>query len=262
MDVDASILDVSAELIGKTPVRSKPTPLSPRSVSQDVIKRLGIVTVKEGRVDAATLNSLNETDYNSGIVSLSEVTRKAINDTLREPLWSILKEKAKVIDKHKFLSSCVKSKTIPKGTTPNVPLKVKDAPEELKTVWNGILDECGTKLTEALVDFHEAELVQIEQRAAKVIQEAFMELIPQLIAKYANINLILEDVVREVKLDSEITIRRLHNKRKRTPKPEKSSKKQKVENMAPVPTKITTMKKIKPKELFAKNSKNLKEKSD
>ena len=29
MDVDASILDVSAELIGETPVKSKPTPLSP-----------------------------------------------------------------------------------------------------------------------------------------------------------------------------------------------------------------------------------------
>ena len=59
MDVDASILDVSTELIGETPVKSKPTPLSPRSVSQDVIKRLGIVTGKEGRDDAATLNGLN-----------------------------------------------------------------------------------------------------------------------------------------------------------------------------------------------------------
>jgi len=62
MDVDASILDVSVELIGESPDKSKPTPLSPRLVSEDVIKRLGIVTVKEGRVDAATLDSLNETD--------------------------------------------------------------------------------------------------------------------------------------------------------------------------------------------------------
>jgi len=60
MDFDASILDVSTELISETPVKSKPIPLSLRSVSQDVIKCLGIVTVKEGRVDAATLNSLNE----------------------------------------------------------------------------------------------------------------------------------------------------------------------------------------------------------
>ena len=47
MDVDTSILDVSAELISEAPVKSKPTPLSPRSVSQDVIKCLGIVTIKK-----------------------------------------------------------------------------------------------------------------------------------------------------------------------------------------------------------------------
>jgi len=47
MEIDASILDVSAELIGETPVKSKLTLLSPRSISQDVIKRL-VVTIKEG----------------------------------------------------------------------------------------------------------------------------------------------------------------------------------------------------------------------
>jgi len=57
MEIDASILDVSTELIGETPEK-KPT-LSPRSTSQDVTKRLGIVT-GEGKVDAATSNSLNK----------------------------------------------------------------------------------------------------------------------------------------------------------------------------------------------------------
>jgi len=42
------------KLIGKTPVKSKPIPLSPKSISQDVIKHLGIVTVKEGQFNAAT----------------------------------------------------------------------------------------------------------------------------------------------------------------------------------------------------------------
>jgi len=46
--------NASAELIGETPVKSKPTPLSPRSISQDVIKCMGIVTIKEGRVNAST----------------------------------------------------------------------------------------------------------------------------------------------------------------------------------------------------------------
>jgi len=59
MEIDASILDVSTELIDKTPVKSKPPSLSPRSISQDVIKHLGTVTIKEGQVDATTSNSLN-----------------------------------------------------------------------------------------------------------------------------------------------------------------------------------------------------------
>jgi len=57
MEIDASILDVSTELIGETPEK-KPT-LSPRSTSQDVVKCLGIVTRKESRVNATTSNSLN-----------------------------------------------------------------------------------------------------------------------------------------------------------------------------------------------------------
>jgi len=42
-------------MINGRPVKSKPTSLSPKSISQDV----GIVIVKEGRVDATTSNSLN-----------------------------------------------------------------------------------------------------------------------------------------------------------------------------------------------------------
>jgi len=56
-------IDVSMVLIGETPVKSKPIPLSPRSTSQNFIKHLGIVTVKEGRVDAVTSNSLNTAEY-------------------------------------------------------------------------------------------------------------------------------------------------------------------------------------------------------
>jgi len=51
--MDASILEVSAKLISETPVKTKPTPLSPNSVSRDIIRCLGIVTPKQGREDAA-----------------------------------------------------------------------------------------------------------------------------------------------------------------------------------------------------------------
>jgi len=46
-DIDASTLDTSTELIDETPMMKKPT-LSPKSVSRDVIKRLGIVTPEKG----------------------------------------------------------------------------------------------------------------------------------------------------------------------------------------------------------------------
>jgi len=39
------MLDTSTELIDETPLMKRPT-LSPKSVSQDVIKRLGIVTLE------------------------------------------------------------------------------------------------------------------------------------------------------------------------------------------------------------------------
>jgi len=52
-DIDPSILDTSPELID---VKTKPT-LSPKSLSRDVIRCLGIVTPKQGRADAATPKS-------------------------------------------------------------------------------------------------------------------------------------------------------------------------------------------------------------
>jgi len=79
MNVDASILALFAELIGEIPVKSKPTPLSPMSVTQDVIKHLGIVTVKEGRVDAATLNSLNEVHRSEKSISLKQSVNNVAN---------------------------------------------------------------------------------------------------------------------------------------------------------------------------------------
>jgi len=50
--MDASILNALAELISENTVKVKPTPLSPKSVSRDVIRHLRIVTPKQGRADA------------------------------------------------------------------------------------------------------------------------------------------------------------------------------------------------------------------
>jgi len=49
------VVTVSTDLITKTP--TKQTPKSPRLLSQDIIKCLGIVTVKQGQADATTEKS-------------------------------------------------------------------------------------------------------------------------------------------------------------------------------------------------------------
>ncbi|XP_065894343.1 uncharacterized protein [Dysidea avara] len=48
-DMDSSLLDVSADMIGETP-KKKPT--SPRSFAKDVVKRFAIATPTSGRVNA------------------------------------------------------------------------------------------------------------------------------------------------------------------------------------------------------------------
>ena len=55
-----------------------------------------------GRVDAAGPSNHNIVDFTPGVVSLPEVARRAINDILREPLWKVLKDKAKCQSKQAF----------------------------------------------------------------------------------------------------------------------------------------------------------------
>ncbi|XP_065913620.1 uncharacterized protein [Dysidea avara] len=253
-DMDSSLLDVSADFISETP---KKKPMSPKSFAKDVVERLAIVT-PSGRVDAAEFLSSNTIDYTPGVVSLPEVTRKSINDILKEPLWRVLKEKAKSISKQTFLSDCIKNKAIPKGVTPKVPLKIIDPPQELSTKWDEILNECGTRLTTALDDFHKAEIAQIELKAAKVIHDASCELLPQFITEFPNIGDILEGTIREVKLDCAITTRRLQRKRSAAANPDQSIRK-KIKTVKTIPSCKKPLKKVKPKKLF---SKNLKEKKD
>ena len=104
------------------------------------------------------------------------------------PLWRVLKEKAKVMNKHKFQRECVWSEVTIKGQ--------RCSPVRFTTKWNLILHKCGTKLTEVLVDHHEVNIAQLEFRAAQVIQKGFLELIPQWITEYPNINAILKGVVK------------------------------------------------------------------
>jgi len=76
--MDASILDMSVELVGEIPVKTKTT-LSPKLVSQDFIRHLGIVTPKQGRADVATPIS----HYNA------ELHRKASKSQYYSSLFAI-----------------------------------------------------------------------------------------------------------------------------------------------------------------------------
>jgi len=147
----------------------------------------------------------------------------------------------------------LENNAIPKGVTPNVPLRIVDPPQELLNKWNEIINVCGTSLTRALDDYHKAEIVQMELKAAKVIQDASCELLPRFIAEFPNIGDILEGTIMEVKLDSAITARRLQRKRSAPINyGHTAAKKQKTGKATP-----KQRNKVKPKKLF---SKNLKEK--
>ena len=62
-DMDSSLLDVFADMIGET---SKKKPTSPRSFAKDVVKCLAIVTPTSGRVDAAkSLSSSTNIHFHS-----------------------------------------------------------------------------------------------------------------------------------------------------------------------------------------------------
>jgi len=120
-----SLLDVSADLISEAPKKKLTT--SPQSFARDVIKRLEIVT-PSGRADATDPSCTNTVAYSPGVVLFPEVIRKPINDISKEPLWKVLKEKAKSQSKYAFLSDRIEIYAIPKGVTPKVPLRIIDPP--------------------------------------------------------------------------------------------------------------------------------------
>ena len=67
--------------------------------------------------------------------------------------------------KSKFLRNCLAHDSIPKGATPSVPLKIKDAHDDLDKQWNDILRECGKKLTMTIINYHENQIAKYTQLA-------------------------------------------------------------------------------------------------
>ena len=71
--------------------------------------------------------------------SISQKTDETIKTDLIDPLRQILKDKSRASAKCDFLCSCLAHKTTPKGVTPNVPLKILNAPKDLEDKWHSIL---------------------------------------------------------------------------------------------------------------------------
>ena len=81
-----------------------------------------------------------------------------------------------------------------------MPLKIKDAPEELKTKWTNVLNDCARQLTQILVEHHHSQIVQQEHLAEKVITKASQEILPEHITNIPNIAKIFEESKLKLRL--------------------------------------------------------------
>ena len=95
----------------------------------------------------------------SGVVLSQDLANRNLQNHLINPLYQILKDKTRANAKCDCLRSCIARNSYPKGTTPSVPLKILNAPEELKKKRTSILQECAKQLTQALVNYHHGQIV-------------------------------------------------------------------------------------------------------
>ena len=121
----------------------------------------------------------------------------------------VFKEKARANVKCEFLRSCLARNSFPKGTTPTVPLKILDAPDDLKQKWTTILQDCAKQLTLALVNYHHSQIVHHEQHAASVISNASHIIIPEHITNVPEIPEMIETTIQDLICESSLLSRNL-----------------------------------------------------
>lgn len=235
------LLDISEDNI-----LVRETQESPATFSRNLIQRLGICQKIEG---AETVNNNNkqsdDTDEaegpsSSGVVSSLTKANQALEQHLINPLRLIFKEKARASAKLDFLRTCMARNSFPKGTTPTIPLKIQDAPEDLKESWCNIIRECSMKLTQTLVNYHHDQIIRKEQLAESVITEATQIILPEYITSVPDIPTRIESSIQsllcEITLSSKNFRKRSSNNNKKTPKPKKA-KTNKQQTPPPTPSK-------------------------
>jgi len=224
--MDDSILDMSDDEII---VKDTQDSFSPKTFSKNIVNRLGIKSHNRGTetVDSITLTQPDAIDEagpsTSGVVSSLSLATKAIDQHLTGPLRKVLKDKHRTSAKCDFLRSCLARNVYPKGVTPQVPLKILDAPTDLQSSWNSILQECSKKLTQQLVQHHQSKIVQQEQQAELIITDASQIIIPEYIVNIpdiaAKIEAAIEGLLCEVSLMNRTPRKGSNNNNKDLPHP-------------------------------------------
>ena len=202
------LLDSNMEAISPP---SSPNNQSPNSFSRDLIGRLGITSQGSETVIYETQNIDNST---SDVVSSLQKADQAIKRELIDPLRQILKDKCKASSKCEFLHSCLAHNTLPKGATPTVPLKIMNAPSDLENKWNNILQDCGRQLTLTLINYHQGQIVELEQLAEETITNGNQIVLPEFITEVPDTPARIENAIQDLLCEITLTNKRL---RKRPP---------------------------------------------
>ena len=199
--MEDALLDMSQdELIIKETQRGD----SPATFSRNLVDCFKII----GHNNQTSCETINSTDNNmtndegnpstSDVVSSRDKAIEAIEHYLTVPLRQTLRDKSRASAKCDFLLRiCLACNSFPKGVTLKVPLKVQDAPAILQRKWNDILQECSKQLTLQLVQFHQEQIVQFEQRAEAIITDASHHLLPEYITNVPNILNMIESTIEE-----------------------------------------------------------------
>ena len=192
---------------------------SPATFSKKLILKFGICHGSTS-TDAVTHNN-NTTDDNSdeatspstsGVALSRELANQALDEHLVTPLRQIFKEKAKANAKCEYLHSCIAKNSFPKGTITSVPLKIIDAPDDLKKEWLSQLQDCARKLTQLLVKYHHSQIARQEQLAESVITDASHIIIPEHITNVPDIPVMIESSIQDVLCESSLMSRSLRKR--------------------------------------------------
>ena len=150
----------------------------------------------------------------SSIVSSLSKADETIKTELIDPLRQILKDKSRASAKYDFLHSCLAHKTIPKGVTPNVPLKISNAPKDLEDKWQSILQNCGRNLALTLINYRQGQIASFEQLAEETILNGTQMTLPEYITEFPDIPVRIENSLQDLLCEVTVSAKRL---RKRPP---------------------------------------------